>query len=210
MSYLMKILTTFAMSMVPVVELRGGIPYGLSQGLEWPLVYLIAVVGNLLPIPFILLFVRRILQWMKRYERLGRIAGRLEARAAKRSDRVRRSEIIGLCMFVAIPLPGTGADGYAAEKGAAVHHRGRPDRRSDRHGRDPSRHPRAEFSGRLRPVRLQPPDLPEKATPDPKWIRGRCVLRGLCAPGQCCSPCCSAPAPTAAGCFSSGASAALR
>ena len=109
MSYLMKILTTFAMSMVPVVELRGGIPYGLSQGLEWPLVYLIAVVGNLLPIPFILLFVRRILQWMKRYERLGRIAGRLEARAAKRSDRVRRSEIVGLCMFVAIPLPGTGA-----------------------------------------------------------------------------------------------------
>lgn len=109
MSYLMKILTTFAMSMVPVVELRGGIPYGLSQGLEWPLVYLIAVVGNLLPIPFILLFVRRILQWMKRYERLGRIAERLEARAAKRSARVRRSEIIGLCMFVAIPLPGTGA-----------------------------------------------------------------------------------------------------
>lgn len=109
MSYLMKILTTFAMSMVPVVELRGGIPYGLSQGLEWPLVYLIAVVGNLLPIPFILLFVRRILQWMKRYERLGRIAGRLEARAAKRSDRVRKSEVIGLCMFVAIPLPGTGA-----------------------------------------------------------------------------------------------------
>ena len=46
---------------------------------------------------------------MKRYERLGRIAGRLEARAAKRSDRVRRSEIVGLCMFVAIPLPGTGA-----------------------------------------------------------------------------------------------------
>lgn len=109
MSYLMKILTTFAMSMVPVVELRGGIPYGLSQGLEWPLVYLIAVVGNLLPIPFILLFVRRILQWMKRYERLGRIAKRLEARAAKRSDRVRKSEVIGLCMFVAIPLPGTGA-----------------------------------------------------------------------------------------------------
>ena len=109
MSYLMKILTTFAMSMVPVVELRGGIPYGLSQGLEWPLVYLIAVVGNLLPIPFILLFVRRILQWMKRFERLGRIAERLEARAAKRSDRVRRSEVIGLCMFVAIPLPGTGA-----------------------------------------------------------------------------------------------------
>lgn len=109
MSYLMKILTTFAMSMVPVVELRGGIPYGLSQGLEWPLVYLIAVVGNLLPIPFILLFVRRILQWMKRYERLGRAAQRIEARAAKRSDRVRRSEIIGLCMFVAIPLPGTGA-----------------------------------------------------------------------------------------------------
>lgn len=109
MSYLMKILTTFAMSMVPVVELRGGIPYGLSQGLEWPLVYLIAVVGNLLPIPFILLFVRRILQWMKRYERLGRIAKRVEARAAKRSDRVRKSEVIGLCMFVAIPLPGTGA-----------------------------------------------------------------------------------------------------
>lgn len=109
MSYFMKILTTFCLAMTPVIELRGSIPMGLSYGLEPWLTCLLSVVGNMLPVPFILLFIRKILQWMKRYPRLGRIAERLERRAANKSGRVRKSEFIGLCILVAIPLPGTGA-----------------------------------------------------------------------------------------------------
>ena len=62
----MKYLLTFLISMVPVIELRGAIPYGISAGLEPWLVYPLAALGNLLPVPFILLFIRKIFQWMKR------------------------------------------------------------------------------------------------------------------------------------------------
>ncbi len=105
----MKYLITFLISMVPVIELRGAIPYGIGFGLEPWVVYVLATVGNFLPIPFILLFIRKILQWMKRYEKLGKIAIKLEERAAGKSGTVRKSEFIGLLLFVAIPLPGTGA-----------------------------------------------------------------------------------------------------
>lgn len=105
-----KALMTFLISMVPVIELRGGIPYGIAMGLDPWLAFVASVLGNMLPVPIILLFVRKVLNWMKRYPRLGRIARKLEARAEKKSDRVHRSsEMIGLCLFVAIPLPGTGA-----------------------------------------------------------------------------------------------------
>ena len=109
MSDFMKILTTLCLAMVPVIELRGSIPMGLSYGLSPWLACLLSVIGNMLPVPFILLFIRKILQWMKRYPRLGRIAEKLERRAANKSGRVRKSEFIGLCILVAIPLPGTGA-----------------------------------------------------------------------------------------------------
>lgn len=105
----MKYLITFLISMVPVIELRGAIPYGITAGLEPWLVYPLAALGNLLPVPFILLFIRKIFQWMKRYEKLGKIAIKLEERAASKSGTVKKSEFIGLLLFVAIPLPGTGA-----------------------------------------------------------------------------------------------------
>ena len=106
----MKYLITFLISMVPVIELRGAIPYGvLASGLNPWLVAPLAIIGNLLPVPFILLFIRKIFQWMKRYEKLGKIAIKLEERAAKKNGNVRKSEFIGLLLFVAIPLPGTGA-----------------------------------------------------------------------------------------------------
>lgn len=104
-----KALITFLISMVPVIELRGAIPYGMAQGLAPWLACAVSIVGNMLPVPFILLFIRKILHWMKRYPRLGRIAEKLEHRADNRSGRVRKSEVIGLCLLVAIPLPGTGA-----------------------------------------------------------------------------------------------------
>lgn len=104
-----KAIITFLISIVPVIELRGGIPYAVSQGLDPWIAFAASVLGNMLPVPFILLFIRKILQWMKRYPRLGKIAIKLEERAQRKSTKVKKSELIGLCILVAIPLPGTGA-----------------------------------------------------------------------------------------------------
>ncbi|MBQ7871498.1 MAG: small multi-drug export protein [Oscillospiraceae bacterium] len=104
-----KALLTFLISAVPVLELRGGIPYGIAAGLDPWVAFVASVLGNTVPVPFILLFIRRIFQWMKKYPRLGKIACKLEERAEKKSGKVRNSELVGLCILVAIPLPGTGA-----------------------------------------------------------------------------------------------------
>ncbi len=104
-----KALITFLISMVPVIELRGAIPYGIAAGLDPWIAFALSIVGNMLPVPFILLFIRKILGWMKRFPSLARIAERLEKRADHKSGRVQKSELIGLCVLVAIPLPGTGA-----------------------------------------------------------------------------------------------------
>lgn len=107
---LTKAMITFLISMIPVVELRGAIPYGiLTAGLKPWLVFALAVVGNMIPVPFILLFIRRIFAWMKRFPKMAKLAEKFEAKAAKKSGRVKKSETIGLCLLVAIPLPGTGA-----------------------------------------------------------------------------------------------------
>ena len=108
-------LITFFISMLPVIELRGSIPVavvgvpGLFEALDPIPAAIVSVIGNMLPVPFILLFIRRILQWMKGTKRLAKIANWIESRAHKKSDRVQRSASLGLLLFVAIPLPGTGA-----------------------------------------------------------------------------------------------------
>lgn len=100
----------FFMSMIPVVELRGAIPYGLAAGLDPWLTYLAAVVGNMVPVPFIMIFIRRIFNWAREHSRwLGNRVRWLEDRAEKKSDLVRRYALAGLTVLVAIPLPGTGA-----------------------------------------------------------------------------------------------------
>lgn len=106
---LKKVLWVFLISMVPVVELRGAIPVGAVMGLPFWLNYLLCVVGNFLPVPFILLFIRKILSWMKTVKRLDKIALWLEAKAQKHSNKVMKGVAAGLFVFVAIPLPGTGA-----------------------------------------------------------------------------------------------------
>ena len=105
----MKYLITFLISMVPVIELRGAIPVAIAKDIEPWVAFCLSVVGNMVPVPFILLFIRKIFEWMKKYERLGKIVTKLEARAAGKSDTVKKYEILGLCLLVAIPLPGTGA-----------------------------------------------------------------------------------------------------
>ena len=102
-------LWVFFISMLPVVELRGAIPAGAVMGLSLWSNYLVSVIGNFLPVPFILLFIRQILAWMKTTKRLSKIALWLEEKAQKKSDQVMRYASLGLFLFVAIPLPGTGA-----------------------------------------------------------------------------------------------------
>ncbi len=104
-----KAIWVFLISMVPIIELRGAIPVGAVMGLPFWMNYLLCVVGNFLPVPFILLFIRKILDWMKGVKRLDKIALWLEAKAQKKSDKVKKGVAIGLFLFVAIPLPGTGA-----------------------------------------------------------------------------------------------------
>ena len=100
----------FCISMLPIVELRGGIPAGAAIGLPfWP-VYLICVLGNLLPVPFIILFIRRIFAWMRAHmPKLDGLVTRMEKTAEKNRATVEKYAFWGLAILVAIPLPGTGA-----------------------------------------------------------------------------------------------------
>ena len=101
---------TILVSMIPIVELRGGIPFGVAAGLSVPVAYLAAVIGNLLPVPFIIVYIRRIFQWMRRhFPRLDRMVDALERKAHLKGRIITRYKYLGLFLFVAIPLPGTGA-----------------------------------------------------------------------------------------------------
>lgn len=110
MSTFTKYLIVCGMSMVPVIELRGAVPYGVTAGLPLLPVLLTAILGNMVPVPFILLFIRKILAWMKTREGFcRRLAEKLEARALSKSDMLEKYAAFGLFVLVAIPLPGTGA-----------------------------------------------------------------------------------------------------
>ena len=101
---------TALFSMIPVVELRGGIPFGVAIGLPVWAAFLAAVVGNMIPVPFIIVYIRRIFQWMRgRFPRLNRLVDRLERKAHLKGRRVNKYKYLGLMILVAIPLPGTGA-----------------------------------------------------------------------------------------------------
>jgi len=101
---------TALVSMLPVVELRGGIPFGVAAGLPLPLAVTASILGNLLPIPFLILFTRRVFQWLRCHIPAleGLISG-LEQRAESKKDLILRYKFWGLLILVAIPLPGTGA-----------------------------------------------------------------------------------------------------
>ncbi len=100
---------TMIIAMAPVLELRGAIPYGLACGLPfWP-VFAVALVGNMLPIPFLILFTRPVFAVLRRSRILGRLIERLERRAHLKGQKVNRYQALGLFILVAIPLPGTGA-----------------------------------------------------------------------------------------------------
>ena len=100
----------FLLSMTPVLELRAAIPAGVAMGLSPWTVYIAAVLGNLVPVPFIILFIRKLLDLMNSREGfLKRVATWVEAKAERGAKLFYKYELFGLFLLVAIPLPGTGA-----------------------------------------------------------------------------------------------------
>lgn len=96
-------------AMLPVLELRAAIPLGASLRLPFMPVVLVSIIGNMLPVPFILLLMRHILNWMRSIPRMAIWAEKIETRAHLKSQNVKKYRWLGLCILVAIPLPGTGA-----------------------------------------------------------------------------------------------------
>ena len=105
-----KFILTFLISMVPVVELRGGLPYGIVSGLPYGLAVTAAVLGNMLPVPFIILFIEKVFAWLREhFPKIDSFISSLEKRAADKQETVDKYGALGLVLLVAIPLPGTGA-----------------------------------------------------------------------------------------------------
>ena len=102
-------LVVFIISLFPILECRGGMIAASLLGVDYWLAAIISVVGNLLPIPFIFLFIEKIFNLMKKTKFLGKIVNKLEAKAMSKSDKITKYKRWGLLLFVGIPLPGTGA-----------------------------------------------------------------------------------------------------
>jgi len=105
-----KCVFTMLVSMLPIIELRGGLPFGVALGLPYYLAFPAAVIGNLIPAPFIIVYIRKIFMLMRRYmPRLNGLVDKLERKAHLKGQKVQKYQYLGLWLFVAIPLPGTGA-----------------------------------------------------------------------------------------------------
>ena len=105
-----KMCATFFMSMLPVGELRVGLPYGIALGLEYPLALMAALLGNMIPVPFIIVYIKRIFEWMRKHmPKMDAFIKKMERKADINRDTIDKYGHWGLLLFVAIPLPGTGA-----------------------------------------------------------------------------------------------------
>ena len=109
-----KYLITFFISMIPIVELRGAIPFAVSLNLDIYLYYPIAIIGNMLPVPFIYLFARKVLEWGKDKKIIGKFFTWCLEKGEKGGEKLKKSAgnkglFFALLLFVGIPLPGTGA-----------------------------------------------------------------------------------------------------
>lgn len=101
---------TMLVSMIPIIELRGGLPFGVALGLPYYLAFPAAVIGNIIPAPFIIVYIRRIFDLMRRrMPRLNGLVDRMEKKAHLKGQKVTKYKYLGLWLFVALPLPGTGA-----------------------------------------------------------------------------------------------------
>ncbi len=101
-------LIVFIVSLFPILELRGGMIVAKLLNVPFVTAFIISFVGNMVPIPFILLFIKKIFAWLRRFPRWAKIIDKLEARSMSKSDKIEKYKEWGLLFFVAIPLPGTG------------------------------------------------------------------------------------------------------
>ena len=110
-SWLSPEIIVFLISLLPILELRGGLIAASLLGVPWGIAFPICVIANMLPIPFILLFIRKIFDFIKRtnFLKMRKIVEKIDAKAEKKSAGMNSLSLWGLFMFVAIPLPGTGA-----------------------------------------------------------------------------------------------------
>ncbi|MCH5255226.1 MAG: small multi-drug export protein [Lachnospiraceae bacterium] len=107
--YVSREVVIFIISMVPILELRGGLLVASLLDVSIVRAIPICIIGNIIPIPFILLFIKQIFKWLKKIKFFKRFIEKLEARAMSKSDSIKKYEFWGLVLFVGIPLPGTGA-----------------------------------------------------------------------------------------------------
>lgn len=107
--YVSEEIVIFIISMVPILELRGGLIAAKLLKVSLLKAIPICIIGNIIPIPFILLFIRQILKWLGKTKLFHGMVQWLENKAMSKSDRIRQWEFWGLALFVGIPLPGTGA-----------------------------------------------------------------------------------------------------
>ncbi len=109
-TFLGKIILTFLISMVPIIELRGALPVATGAGLDWKIAIPVAIIGNLVPVPFIIIFIKKIFAWMRTVsQKFEKIVVKMENKALSKRDTIDKYGPWGLWIFVAIPLPGTGA-----------------------------------------------------------------------------------------------------
>ena len=101
-------LIAFVISLFPVLEIRGGMIASLLLEIDFVKAFIICYVGNMIPIPFILLFIRKIFAFMRKNKHLAKIVEKMEARSDKKKGTMEKYKEWGLLLFVAIPLPGTG------------------------------------------------------------------------------------------------------
>lgn len=104
-----SVMTVFIISMTPVLELRGAIPYGFATGLPAWLTVMVSVLGNMILVPFIILFVRSIFAWLRKMKFMQGFVEWSEKRVLKNKKMISKYEMLGLMLLVAVPLPGTGA-----------------------------------------------------------------------------------------------------
>ncbi len=96
-------------SMIPIIELRGAIPVAASINFNPIAAFIICCVCNMIPVPFIMLFGRKLIAWLQTTKLFGNFATKYEKKLAEKADKIMGYAIIGLITFVAIPAPGTGA-----------------------------------------------------------------------------------------------------
>jgi len=99
----------FIVSLFPILELRGGLIAARLMNVEFIRAFIICYIGNMIPVPFILFFIRKVFDFMKKNKKLKVMVEKIENKSLSKADNVRKYKLWGLFLFVAIPLPGTGA-----------------------------------------------------------------------------------------------------